>query len=79
MLDNLRRAINAIFDPNKRATARDIELSRAMSAKYPEFMEQARKAGFTGPQADFLWTYCPHVWHTHEIDKNKYTSGAILR
>lgn len=66
-MKKLREILGGVFESDHaRATRHLKEVAAASDAQYTEFVAKAREAGFTGPQADFMWTYLSLNNHVHE-------------
>jgi len=57
------------------------QIADDQSQDYVTFIATARKAGFTGPQADFMWAYLSRNSHQHEyvVKRSISLTGEILK
>jgi hypothetical protein len=63
----MKKWLKSLFEPDYARTTRHMkEHAAELEAQYTEFIARARDAGFTGPQADFMWTYLSLNNHVHE-------------
>lgn len=61
------KSLAGVFESDHARSTRHLkEQAAELEAKYTEFVAKAREAGFTGPQADFMWSYLSLNNHVHE-------------
>lgn len=69
----IEKLLNSQYHKTKETGIRDS--LRDFMSEYRDFVDRAREAGFTGPQADFMWMYLAKINHNHDIgSKRQYKS-----
>jgi hypothetical protein len=63
----IKDLLGTLFESDGARSTRHLrEVADSLDRGYTTFIEKARKAGFTGPQAEFMWTYMSLNNHVHE-------------
>jgi hypothetical protein len=63
----VRELLGSLFESDRSRSTRHVqEVAAVLESGYATFIEKARQAGFTGPQADFMWQYVSLNNHVHE-------------
>ena len=63
----IKEFLKEMFTSDPKRRAKNIEvLQTNLAALKTHFIKEAQKAGFTKPQAEFMWLFLSHSQHQHE-------------